>query len=127
MKVLTFENRDGCHSLMQLISREKHANRHNNAQLYEVYDWVDKILGIKATRAASSFRYDPEKSKKYENLTLEEMLVFLAEHIDANRLSALFASLSSKESQVCYMIVIGKVVVATLPAGLPFPQKLRLS
>ena len=46
------------------------------------------------------------------------MLVFLAEHMDANRLSALFASLSSKESQVCY--TIGKVVVATLtvPAGL---------
>ena len=46
------------------------------------------------------------------------MLVFLAEHMDANRLSALFASLSSKESQVYY--TIGKVVVATLtvPAGL---------
>ena len=98
MKVLIFENRDGCHSLMRLVNREKHANRYNNAQLYEVYDWVDKILGIKATRAASSFRCDPEKSKKYENLTLEDMLVFFAEHIDANCLSALFASLSSKES-----------------------------
>ena len=46
------------------------------------------------------------------------MLVFLAEHMDANHLSAIFASLSSKELQVCYMI--GEVVVATLtvPAGL---------
>ena len=38
--------------------------------------------------------------------------------MDANRLSAIFASLSSEESHVCYMI--GNVVVATLtvPAGL---------
>ena len=118
MKVLTGENKDEIHSLMQLVRRKLHVNRHQNAQLYEVYAMIDKMLGIKATRAASSFQCDPEKSKKYENLTLEEMLVFLAEHMDANRLSALFASLSSKESQVCY--TIGKVVVATLtvPAGL---------
>ena len=46
------------------------------------------------------------------------MLVFLAEHMNDNRLSAIFASLSAKELQVCYMI--DKVVVATLtvPAGL---------
>ena len=46
------------------------------------------------------------------------MLVFLGDHMDANRLSALFASLSLKESQVCY--TIDEVVVATLtvPAGL---------
>ena len=46
------------------------------------------------------------------------MLVFLAEHIDANRLSALFASLSSEESQVCYMIDGVVVATLTVPAGL---------
>ena len=86
--------------------------------MFEVYDAVDKLLEIKATRAALSFRCNPEKTEKYPHLILEEMLVFLGDHMDANRLSALFASLSSEESQVCYMI--DEVVVATLtvPAGL---------
>ena len=75
-------------------------------------------------RAALSFRCNPEKSKRKTNqkkpliLTLQGLLLFLGDHNDANRLSALFASLSLKESQVCYMI--DEVVVATLtvPAGL---------
>ena len=38
--------------------------------------------------------------------------------MDANRLSALFASLSSEESQVCYMIDGVVVATLTVPAGL---------
>ena len=73
LKVLTHENNVECHSLKYLVRRMKHANRHKNAQLYAVYDAVDKLLGMK-TRAASSFRCDPEKTErnKKKHLTLED-------------------------------------------------------
>jgi hypothetical protein len=51
------------------------------------------------------------------NLKADGKLVFLSDHVDANRLSALFVSLSSEQSGVA--CVKGNVVVATLtvPAG----------
>ena len=118
LKVLTIENKNDHHSLLRQVRKMKHANKRKNPQLYAAYDAVDKLLEIKATRTASSFRCNPGKTENYPNLTLDEMLVILGDHMDANRLSALFASLSSEESQVCYMI--DEVVVATLtvPAGL---------
>ena len=112
LKVLTIENRNDYHILLRQVRKMKHANKHKNPQLYAAYDAVDKLLEIKATRAASSFRCNPAKTENYPNLKLDEMLVFLGDHMDANRLSAIFASLSAKELQVCYMI--DKVVVATL-------------
>ena len=114
------ENSNDYHSLLHL-RESKHANKHKNEQLFAVYDLVDKLLKIKATRAASSFRCNPKKTKnnKKKHLTpLEQMLLFLTEHMDANRLSALFASLSSEESQVCYMIDGVVVATLTVPAGL---------
>ena len=122
MNVLTLENTNKYHSLLRQVRKKKHANKHKNPQLYAAYDAVDKLLKIKATRAASSFRCDPKKTERNKKKHLtpleEEILLFLTEHMDANRLSALFASLSSEESQVCY--TIDEVVVATLtvPAGL---------
>ena len=60
-----------------------------------------------------------KKTENYPNLTLDKMLVFLGDHMDANCLSALSASLSSEESQVlCYMIDGVVVATLTVPAGL---------
>ena len=68
LKVLTIENRNDYHSLLQQVTKMKHANKRKNPQLYAAYDAVDKLLEIKATRAASSFQCNPEKNRKLPKL-----------------------------------------------------------